>query len=61
LRDLAMALGAPTSLAAIGMPAEGLDQAADLTVAAVGTANPRPVDRDGIRALLQAAHEGRLP
>jgi maleylacetate reductase len=61
LRDLAMALGAPTSLAAIGMPAEGLDQAADLTVAAVGTANPRPVDRDGLRALLQAAHEGRLP
>jgi maleylacetate reductase len=60
LRDLAEAVGAPTSLAAIGMPAEGLDQAAELAVAAVGTANPRTVDRDGMRALLQAAYQGQL-
>jgi maleylacetate reductase len=61
LRDLALALGAPTSLAALGMPAEGLDEAAELAAAAVRAANPRPVDRDGIRMLLQAAHDGRLP
>jgi alcohol dehydrogenase class IV len=61
LRGLAVALGAPTSLAAIGMPADGLAQAADLAVAAVGSANPRPVDRAGLGLLLQAAYEGRLP
>jgi maleylacetate reductase len=61
LRELAVTLGAPTSLAALGMPAEGLDEAADLTVASVGSANPRPVDRDAARALLQAAYDGHLP
>lgn len=61
LHDLAQATGAPTSLAAIGMPASGLDQAAELAVAEVGDSNPRPVHFPAIRALLQAALEGRAP
>lgn len=61
LFDLAACLGVPTSLAAIGMPADGLDEAASRAVAAVGSGNPRPVDVDSLRRLLQAAYEGRRP
>ncbi len=60
LYDLAAALGAPTSLAALGMKAKDLDQAADLAVQNPYY-NPRPVSRDGIRALLQDAWDGRKP
>jgi hypothetical protein len=41
------------------MPADGLDEAAERAVAAVGSGNPRPVDADGVRQLLQDAYEGR--
>ena len=60
LQDLARLYGAPTSLAAIGMPADGLDRAAEL---AVGTPypNPRPLDRTALRALLQRAYDGAPP
>ena len=58
--DLAASLGAPTSLAAIGMKAGDLDTAADLAVQNPYY-NPRPVTRDGIRALLENAFEGRRP
>lgn len=58
LADLAVRIGAPTSLAQLGMPAAGLDTAAEQTVAAVGDTNPRPVDVRGLRALLQAAFDG---
>ncbi|HEV3329842.1 MAG TPA: maleylacetate reductase [Bryobacteraceae bacterium] len=60
LYDLAARLGAPTSLAALGMKAGDLDQAADIAVQNPYY-NPRPITRDGIRALLQAAFEGRRP
>jgi len=60
LYDLAASLGAPTSLAALGMKAVDLDQAADIAVQSPYY-NPRPVTRDGIRALLQDAYEGRRP
>jgi maleylacetate reductase len=60
LYDLAASLGAPTSLAALGMKAVDLDQAADIAVQNPYY-NPRPVTRDGIRALLQDAFEGRRP
>jgi len=60
LYDLAASLGAPTSLAALGMKAVDLDQAADIAVQNPYY-NPRPVTRDGIRALLQDAYEGRRP
>ncbi|HEX5497506.1 MAG TPA: maleylacetate reductase [Mycobacteriales bacterium] len=61
LHDLAVRLGAPTSLAVLGMPADGLDLAARRAVAEVGSSNPRPVDADGLRALLDDAHHGRSP
>lgn len=60
LYDLAASLGAPTSLAALGMKAGDLDQAADIAVQNPYY-NPRPITRDGIRALLQDAFEGRRP
>ena len=60
LFDLAAALGAPTALAAIGMPEGGLDRAADLA-AADPYWNPAPVERGAIRALLDDAFHGRRP
>jgi maleylacetate reductase len=58
LFDLAASLGAPVSLQALGMRREQLDQAADLA-AQIPYYNPRPVTREGIRALLEDAFEGR--
>jgi maleylacetate reductase len=60
LYDLASSLGAPLSLAAIGMKADALDQAAEIAVENPYY-NPRPVTKDGVRALLQNAFEGRRP
>ena len=60
LFDLARRCGAPTSLAAIGMPADGLDRAADLAVT-TPYPNPRPLDRAALRSLLQRAHDGQPP
>jgi maleylacetate reductase len=60
LYDLAAELGAPLSLAAIGMRAEDLDRAADLATADPYD-NPRTVTREGIRELLQNAFDGRRP
>jgi maleylacetate reductase len=60
LYDLAAALGAPTSLAAIGMKAADLDQAADIAIRNPYY-NPRPITRDGIRAVLEDAFQGRRP
>lgn len=58
--DLARRHGAPTSLAAIGMPADGLDRAADLAVT-TPYPNPRPLERAALRALLQRAFDGAPP
>jgi alcohol dehydrogenase class IV len=60
LFDLAQQLGAPVSLQHIGMPAEGLDLAADLAAQAPYP-NPRPLERVALRRLLQHAHEGERP
>jgi len=60
INDLARRHGAPTSLAALGMPADGLDRAADLA-AATPYPNPRPLDRTAPRALLQRAYDGSPP
>ncbi|HEX6422861.1 MAG TPA: iron-containing alcohol dehydrogenase, partial [Acidimicrobiales bacterium] len=60
LYDLAAALGAPTSLAAIGMPADGLDAAAEQVVTAAA-GNVRPPERDAIRRMLDDAFHGRRP
>jgi alcohol dehydrogenase class IV len=58
--ELAARHGAPTSLKAIGMPADGLDRAADLAVTSPYP-NPRPLERAGLRALLQRAFDGDPP
>ena len=58
--DLGGRLGAPTSLAAVGMRAEDLDRAADLALQN-GYPNPRPLERGAIRALLQRAFDGARP
>lgn len=60
LHELARRLGAPTSLAALGMPADGLDRAAELAVQNQ-YANPRPLERVALRALLQRAFDGAPP
>jgi len=60
LFELGRELGAPTSLAAIGMPEQGLDAAAELATASPYW-SPRPVERDPIRALLNNAYHGRRP
>jgi alcohol dehydrogenase class IV len=60
LYDLAGTVGARRSLAELGMPAGGLDRAADL---AVGNPywNPRPLERAAIRDLLERAFTGAPP
>ena len=60
LYELSKRLGAPTSLAAIGMKADGIDKAVDLAVKNPYW-NPRPIDREGIRRLIDNAFHGRPP
>lgn len=60
LFDLVKMLGAPTALKDIGMPEGGLDQAAERATA-MPYWNPRPIERSGIRALLDDAFHGRRP
>lgn len=52
--------GAPLALRDLGLSEADLDRAADLAVANPYW-NPRPVTREGIRALLQAAWDGTAP
>jgi maleylacetate reductase len=60
LWDFAKSLGAPLSLRELGLSAADLDRAAEIAVQNPYY-NPRPIDRASIRALLQAAWEGRRP
>jgi maleylacetate reductase len=60
LFDLAATNGGPTSLRQIGMVEPDLDKAADAAVQSPYW-NPRPVERNGIRALLDDAYHGRRP
>lgn len=57
---LYQSLDLPRSLREIGMPADGLDRAADLVTAAPYP-NPRPLERAAVRALLQRAYDGADP
>jgi maleylacetate reductase len=61
LWHLASRVGAPPSLAALGMPADGLDLAAERGVAETGATNPRRPDVASVRALLQRAFDGSPP
>jgi maleylacetate reductase len=60
LWDLGRRLGAPASLAELGLPAADLDRAAELAAAQVD-GRPRPVTASELRDLLAAAHAGRPP
>jgi maleylacetate reductase len=60
LYDLAKAIGAPLALKDIGMPADGLDRAAQLATENPYY-NPRPVEPEAVRQLLDDAYNGRRP
>jgi alcohol dehydrogenase class IV len=60
MHAFAARLGAPTALREIGMPAAGLDRAADLAVQ-TPYPNPRALNREALRALLQRAYDGAPP
>ncbi len=60
LWDFAKDLGAPLRLSALGLTESDLDRAAGIAVQN-SYANPRPLEEDDIRALLQAAWEGARP
>jgi len=61
LYDLAAGIGAPTALSDVGLPAGGIDEVIEPILAAVPASNPRAVDADGLRALLQGAAAGARP
>lgn len=58
--ELARSLGAPMTLAALGLREADLDRAAAIATASPYP-NPRALTRDGIRALLEDAFHGRPP
>src|SRR5882757_9617496 len=60
LFDLAVTNGGPRSLREIGMSYSDLDRAAEAAVKSPYW-NPRPVERNGIRKLLDDAYNGRRP
>jgi maleylacetate reductase len=60
LFELSARLGAPRSLAEIGMPAGGIDKAAELATKNPYW-NPRPIQQSAIRDLLRRAWSGALP
>jgi maleylacetate reductase len=60
LYDLAKKLGAPLTLKELGMPEIGLDKAADIAVSNPYP-NPRKLERDAIRKLLDDAFHGWRP
>ena len=60
LWDLARSTRAPTALADLGFRREDVAKAAEM-VAAAAPPNPRPVNKEEVRLLLLAAHDGIRP
>ena len=60
LFDLATGLGAKMRLAAFGLGAADLERATELVLQSPYP-NPAPVTREGVRALLEDAFQGRPP
>ena len=58
--DLIGTIGAPRALKDIGMPADGIERAAELATKNQYP-NPRPIEIAPIRELLRNAYEGRRP
>jgi maleylacetate reductase len=60
LEDFARGLGVPRALRDLGMPEEGIGVAADLAVKRPYP-NPRPIEREAVRAMLARAWAGDFP
>ncbi|API61263.1 maleylacetate reductase (plasmid) [Tardibacter chloracetimidivorans] len=60
LFDMTASFGAPTALRDLGMPKDGIDRAVEL-IFKNPYANPRPLEPDAIRALLEDVWAGRRP
>jgi maleylacetate reductase len=60
MHELARSLKAPVSLQELGMPREDLARCTDIAMQNA-YANPRALDRDALRALLEDAWHGRPP
>lgn len=60
LFNLARSLGAPTSLCSLGMPETDIERAADIAMKNPYW-NPRPLEREAIRALIARAWAGKPP
>lgn len=60
VHDLAARLDAPLALKDLGMPESGLERATELALSNPYW-NPRPLERDAIRKLLDDAYWGRRP
>lgn len=60
LWELAGALGAPRTLAELGMRAEDIDRIAE-EVTGYAYGNPRPISLDSVKGLLRDALEGKTP
>ena len=60
IQALAARLGAPRSLAELGLAAAGIDRVAELALR-TPYANPREVTAEGVRGLLHSALRGRAP
>jgi len=61
LWDLAKRIGAPIRLADIGMPQDGLENAAELATSVNPYWNPRSFDKPAVLKLLSAAYRGDRP
>ena len=60
LYDLAKSLRIPLALKDIGMPADGIERVVELALKDPYW-NPRPLEKEGIRALIKRAYEGARP
>lgn len=60
LYDMTKSLGGPVSLKQLGMPEDGLDKVVELALANPYW-NPRPLEREPMRRLLQNAWSGERP
>jgi alcohol dehydrogenase class IV len=61
LFDLAVLIGSPVSLEAVGFRADALDEAVARVLEEIAPGNPRAVDEDGLRAILSGAFLGVRP
>lgn len=58
--QLAQSLGAPMALGELGMPREGIERAVELATTAAYP-NPRPLEKQSLRSLLERAFAGKPP